>query len=188
MHKVFSYGIYPTKKQVQKLNDTLEECRWLYNHLLESRKTSYEQRGESLTCYRQINTFPILKAERPSLKRVHSQVLQNVAVRIDLAFKAFFRRVKAGTPPGGQVKKPGYPRFRGCDRYDSFCFPQSGFSVTPDHRVTFSKIGSIKMVYHRPLKGSMKTCTIHRVATGKWYVSFSVECEPERLPECPEQV
>jgi putative transposase len=107
--------------------------------------------------------------------------LQNVAVRIDLAFKAFFRRCKAG-------EKPGFPRFRGVNRYDSFTFPQSGFSITHDNRVCISKIGSIKMVYHRPIKGTLKTCTISRSSTGKWYVCFSVECEPERLPYSPEPV
>ncbi len=175
MHKMFQYRLYPTKKQASQLNETLDECRWLYNHLLETRKTAYEERGERWTCYGQINTFPLLKTERPSLCTVHSQVLQNVAVRIDLAMQAFFRRIKAG-------ETPGYPRFRGHDRYDSFTFPQSGFSLTHDTRVTLSKIGSVKMVYHRPVKGSIKTCTIHRASTGKWYVSFSVECEPERLP------
>ena len=181
MLKMFQYRIFPTKKQVTKLNATLEECRWLYNHLLEKRKDAYEQRGESLTCYGQQSTYSILKQERPSLESVHSQVLQNVAVRIDLAFKAFFRRCKAG-------EKPGFPRFRGVNRYDSFTFPQSGFSLTHDHRVTLSKIGSIKMVYHRPIKGKVKTCIIQRTSTHKWYVCFSVECEPERLPERCEQV
>src|SRR5713101_4921468 len=174
MHKNFQYRLYPTKKQVRILNQTLEECRWLYNHLLAERKNAYEQESKGLTCYGQINTFPILKEERPSLNTVHSQVLQNVAVRIDLAFKAFFRRCKAG-------EKPGYPRFKSYGRYDSFTFPQSGFSITHDDRVTLSKIGSVKMVYHRPIKGTLKTCTIHRSATGKWYVCFSCECEPERL-------
>jgi len=178
---MFQYRLYPTKKHVTKLTNTLDECRWLYNHLLEKRKDAYEQRGESLTCYGQITTFSILKEERPSLSTAHSQVLQNVAVRIDLAFKAFFRRCKAG-------ETPGFPRFRGKDRYDSFTFPQSGFSITHDNRVTLSKIGSVKMVYHRPLKGTMKTCTIHKSRTGKWYVCFSVECEPERLPETPTQI
>src|SRR5712691_11915615 len=95
-------------------------------------------------------------------------------------------------------------RFRGRDRYDSFTFPQSGFSLThvvgghcsrarrakgePNDRVTLSKIGSVKMVYHRPIKGKVKTCTIRRSSTGKWYVFFSCELEPERLPECPEPV
>ncbi|HLI09707.1 MAG TPA: transposase [Ktedonobacteraceae bacterium] len=181
IHKNFQYRLYPTKKQEALLNQTLAECRWLYNHLLEKRKTAYEQEGKSLTCYEQINTFPILKAERPSLKSVHSQVLQNVAVRIDLAFKAFFRRCKAG-------EKPGYPRFKGYGRYDSFCYPQSGFSLTHDERVTLSKIGSVKMVYHRPIRGKVKTCTIHKSSTGKWYVTFSVECEPERLEPLDTQV
>src|SRR5438105_3932790 len=124
MLKTFKYRLFPTKKQVQKLNETLDECRWLYNHLLEMRKTAYERDGISLTCFQQQYTFPVLKQERPSLSRVHSQVLQNVAVRIDLAFKAFFRRLRE------QAEEPGYPRFKGKNRYDSFTFPQSGFSLT----------------------------------------------------------
>jgi putative transposase len=181
MRKMFQYRIFPTKKQATKLNETLEECRWLYNHLLEKRKDTYEHTGKSLTLYRQQATFSMLKQERVSLDTVHSQVLQNVAVRVDLAFKAFFRRCKSG-------ENPGYPRFKGKGRYDSFTFPQSGFSITHDNRVCLSKIGSIKMVYHRPIKGKVKTCTIQRSSTGKWYVCFSAECEPERLPVIPTQV
>jgi len=182
MRKMFQYRLFPHKKQVQKLNETLEECRWLYNHLLGTRKTAYEERGESLSLYQQQETFSILKTERSSLQAVHSQILQNVAVRVELAFKAFFRRVRA------HAEDPGYPRFKGYGRYDSFTFPQSGFSITHDNRIVLSKIGTLKMVYHRPMKGKVKTCTIHRSSTGKWYVSFSVECELERLPEPPTQV
>src|SRR5450759_2388341 len=181
MHKMFLYRIYPTKEQLHRLNETLEECRWLYNHLLEMRKDAYEQGGESPTCYGQITSVPILKHERPSLAHVHSQVLQNVAVRIDLAFKAFFRRCKAG-------EEPGYPRFKGSGRYDSFTYPQSGFRLTHDNRVTLSKIGSVKLVYHRSIKGAVKTATVQRSSTGKWSVCFSVECEPQRLPDVPSQV
>ncbi len=182
MRKMFQYRIYPTKKQVHKLNETLEECRWLYNHLLEKRKETYEQEGISLSLYQQQETFSILKQERPPLKEVHSQVLQNVAVRVDLAMQAFFRRCKE------HAENPGFPRFKGYGRYDSFTFPQSGFSITHDNRVVLSKIGALKMVYHRPIKGKIKTCTIQRSSTGKWYVSFSVECEPVRPPDTPEQV
>ncbi len=181
MNKNFQYRLYPTKKQLRMLEVTLEECRWLYNHLLEKRKTAYAQEGKSLSCYGQQATYPILKEERPSLNTVHSQVLQNVSVRIDLAMKAFFRRVKAG-------EKPGYPRFKGYGRYDSFTYPQSGFSITYDERVSLSKIGSVKMVYHRPIKGTIKTCTIHRSSTDKWYVTFACECKPERLEPTSTQV
>ncbi|MFL5704132.1 MAG: helix-turn-helix domain-containing protein [Ktedonobacteraceae bacterium] len=91
---MFQYRIFPTKKQAQKLNETLDECRRLYNHLLENRKHAYEQTGKGLSCYEQQATYPLLKQQRPTLEHVHSQVLQNVAVRLDLAFKAFLDDAK----------------------------------------------------------------------------------------------
>jgi putative transposase len=181
MRKMFRYRIYPTSKQETRLNATLEECRWLYNHLLANRKTVYEQTGTGLTLYQQHATYPMLKQARPSLKRVHSQVLQNVAVRLDLAFQAFFRRVKAG-------ENPGFPRFKGKGRYDSFTYPQFGFKIDEQGKLYASGIGHIKLVLHRPLRGTVKTLTIQKSSTGKWYACFSCEVEPERLPECPEHV
>ena len=178
---MFQYRIYPTKKQETLLSEILEECRWLYNHLLEKRKEAYEQDGKALTLYQQHATYPILKQERPSLATVHSQVLQNVAVRLDLAFKAFFRRVKAG-------ETSGYPRFKGKGRYDSFTYPQFGFKIDQQGKLALSGIGHLKMVLHRPIRGKIKTLTIQKSSTGKWYASFSVECEPERLPDVPTQV
>jgi putative transposase len=177
MHKMFQYRIYPTKKQRRILESQLEECRWLYNHLLEKRRDTYEQTGKGLTCYQQINTYPILKQEHPSLDNVHSQVLQNVAVRVDLAMKAFFRRWKAG-------EKPGYPRFKSHERYNSITFPQvpSGCHIT-NEKLILSKVGKVKMVLHRDLQGTPKTCTISKSSTGKWYACFSCEIEPECLPE-----
>ena len=92
MLKTFMYRLYPNKQQQRLLDQQLEECRWLYNHLLAERRDAWEQRQESLRYYDQATSLPALKAERPSLAAVHSQVLQNVAVRLDLAFRAFFRR------------------------------------------------------------------------------------------------
>src|SRR5712692_122444 len=181
MRKMFQYRIFPTKKQQTRLNEALHECRWLYNHLLEKRKSAYEQEGKGLSCYEQQSTYPMLKQERPSLNTVHSQVLQNVAVRLDLAFKAFFRRGLAG-------EKPGYPRFRGADRYDSLTYPQSGFQIDAQGKLFASGIGHIKIVLHRHLRGKVKTLTIQRSSTGKWYACFSCEVEPERLPETSTQV
>src|SRR6516225_157148 len=118
MRKTFKYRLYPTKPQQRLLDQQLEECRWLYNHLLAERRDAWEQRQESVRLYDQQATLPALKVERPSLAGVQSQVLQNVAVRIDLAFQAFFRRVREG------ATEPGYPRFRGQGRYESRTFPQ----------------------------------------------------------------
>jgi putative transposase len=181
MRKMLRYRIYPTRKQETQLNKMLEECRWLYNHLLAQRTTTYEHTGKGLTLYQQHATYPELKQERPSLAHVHSQVLQHVAVRLDLAFKAFFRRVKAG-------EDPGYPRFKGKGRYDSFTYPQFGFKLDKQGKLFASGIGHIKLILHRPLKGKIKTLTIQKSSTGKWYASFSCEVEPQRLSERPEQV
>jgi putative transposase len=117
MRKTFKYRMYPNKRQQRLLEEQPEECRWLYNHLLAILRDAWQERQESLRLYDQQATLPALKAERPALAGVHSQVLQNVAVRIDLAFQAFFRRCKAG-------EEPGYPRFHGKGRYDSITFPQ----------------------------------------------------------------
>lgn len=180
MRKSFLYRLYPTKAQEAVLDDQLDECRWLYNWLLEKRKSNYEGTGKSLNLYDQQKAIATLKADRTSLSIVHSQVLQNVAVRIDLAFNAFFRRVKAG-------ENPGYPRFCGKFRYSSMTFPQapSGCSIDGD-RLIISKVGSVKLVLHRPIEGKPKTCTIRRSSTGKWYASFSCEVESQNAvpPSC----
>jgi len=165
--------MHPSNKEITLLNKTLDECRWLYNHLLEQRKNSWEKDKKSISCFDQCNTFKELKQERPSLRIVHSQVLQNVATRIDKSFKAFFRRGKSGE------KKIGYPRFKGQGWYDSFTYPQVGFKIEKD-KVNLSKIGSIKIKLHRPITDSVKTCTIRR-QVGKWYVCFSCEAKSKPL-------
>jgi putative transposase len=180
--KTFQYRIYPTKKQERALEQGLDECRWLYSYFLEERKTAWEERQESVGLYDQLGELPKLKRERSSLATVHSQVLQNVGVRIDLAFAAFFRRVRNG-------ETPGYPRFRGKDRYDSFSFPQYGNGCRLDgNQLYLSKIGTVRVVLHRPLEGAPKTVCIRRTATGKWYVTIACEWEPIPLDPTPEQV
>jgi putative transposase len=170
MRKTYKYRLYPTPAQETAMKAALDECRWLYNRLLEERKLAWEETDTGLSCYQQVNRIPALKKERPSLAVVHSQVLQNVAARVDLAFQAFFRRVK-------DAEEPGYPRFRGAGRYDSFCYPGSGFKLDGP-RIVLSRIGSVKAVIHRPVEGTIKTCCVRRSGTGKWYVTFSCEVEP----------
>ena len=172
MRKTFKYRLFLSHTQTTKLEQTLDGCRWLYNHLLEQRKTAWETEKKSLSRYDQDATLKDLKQEQPFLNNIYSQVLQNISMRIDLAFRAFFRRAKSGD-------KPGYPRFRSKFRYDSFCYPQSGFKLLKNV-VQLSKIGGIKIKLHRPIEGTIKTCTVRRTPTGKWFVSFA--CNIEHKP------
>ncbi len=172
MRKTFKYRIYPNRKQEKALESTLDACRWVYNHFLEQRKDAWENEQKSISMYDQSNSLSGLKARHQFLQDVHSQLLQNVSTRVDLAFRAFFFRLKRG-------QKPGYPRFRGRHRYDSFCFPQKGYKLH-DNYIKLSKIGNIKVRQHRPVEGKIKTCTVRRSATGKWFVSLA--CEIDYIP------
>src|SRR5262249_12021168 len=110
MRKTFTYRVYPTNEQQRLLDQPLEACRWLSNHLLAERRDAWEQRHEAVRRYDQHATLPVRKAQRPRVAGVQSPVLQNVAVRLDLAFQAVFRRVREG------AKEPGSPRLRGKGR------------------------------------------------------------------------
>lgn len=173
MEKTQKYRIYPSKSQARVLNCWLFECRWLWNYLLEQRRNAWENEGKSLSYTQQCAEIGRLKQERPQLAQVYSQVLQNVAGRLDNAFQHFFRRIKQG-------EKPGYPRFKNSNRYHSLTYPQFGFGIK-DGKLHLAKIGDIKIKLHRPLEGKAKTCTIVRKPTGKWFVCFSVKYEPKPL-------
>jgi len=176
MRKTYKYRIYLTNGQRRILNTTLEECRWVFNQMLEAHEFAYRH---SLKCnrYDLIKLLPGWKESRPSLKLVHSQVLQTIAIRLDLAFQAFFRRVKQA------AEDAGYPRYKLPDRYRSITYPQYGNGVSlPGNDLIVSKIGPIKVVWHRRVEGQIKTISLKRSHTDKWYVTFSVEVESKRLP------
>jgi len=173
--QTFKFRLAPSKAQRTKLLQTLELCRWTYNETLATRKNAWESEKKSITRFDTIKLLRTWKASKPELSQVYSQVLQEVCTRVDLAFQAYFRRVKA------HAEKVGYPRFKGYGRYDSFTYPQTGFELLANG-LRLSKIGTIKMLQHRPLAGRIKTLTIQRDAVGNWYACFACEVEPPPLP------
>jgi transposase len=181
--KAYKFRLYPTKKQEYKLFWIVARCWELYNAALSERKDAYASAGKSLSYYEQKRDLPEIKAAiRQEYQDIYRQVLQDVLLRLKRAFDGFFRRVKNG-------EEPGYPRFQGRGRYNSFTYPQArGFSITHDSRVCFSKIGSIKVKFHREIKGTVKTATIKHEA-GQWYVIFSCEVEqPEPVSAVQSEV
>lgn len=179
--KVYKYRIYPTKAQARQLDKTLETCRQVYNSFLHWRTFAYDTAQKSVGRYEQEAALTHWKKDHPELSEVHAHLLQNVAHRVDLAFRAFFRRVKAG-------ETPGYPRRKGVGQYDSFCFKQWNNGVQfKNGNLWLSKIGGIKCNVHRPLMGDAKTCCIHR-ANGKWFACITCETEAECLPPSEEAI
>lgn len=176
MLKTYKYRIYPTKEQNKKMHDTCFLCSLVYNQSLEERKQAYENE-QKLTVYDQITSLPAKKVVNTRLNEVYAQVLQDTVRRLDKSFQAFFRRVKSGD-------KPGYPRFHCARNYDSFTYPQKGFEIAKDGtggRLHLSKIGTVRIKFHRPIEGNIKTLTIRRQA-GKWFACFSCEVGASQLP------
>lgn len=199
MLKTYKFRIYPNKTTENRLQGVLDRCRELYNAALQERRDAYnfhvrqhpnfydeatrKQLTKELTVnyYEQQNDLPALKELREEYKDIGSQVLQNTLKRVDLAFQNFFRRVKAGE------KEPGYPRFQGRNRYDSFCYPSYPGWKLDGKMLHLTKIGSIKVKLHRPIEGKPKTCTIKREGT-HWYVTFACEVQVAKLPLSYEDV
>jgi len=176
MLKTYRYRIYPNNRQKQIIDQTIELCRYLYNCGLEHRILAYRQRRASVYAYQQINELPGIKEVFPDYKNIYSQVLQDVLRRLDKTFSSFFRRVKTG-------EKPGFPRYKGENRYHSFTYPQPQENMIPANgKVYLPKIGKVKIKLHREIPGNIKTVTVTR-RNGKYYACFTVEVESVLLPK-----
>ena len=164
MLKAYRYKLEPNKAQRYALARTLDVCRELYNDCL------YQRKLQHISRYEQSGQLTQLKAEFPVYKNVHSQVLQHVLGRLDKAFKSFFR---SGF---------GFPRFKGANRFDSFTYPQAGFSLNGS-QLSLAKIGNVKVRLSReiPADAVIKTCTIKRSVNG-WFATLVFEYQPAPLP------
>jgi putative transposase len=183
--KAYKYRLYPNKKQAEKLQWVLDQCRELYNAALQERRDAYRMSNVSISYNQQAAQLPEIKDIRPEYHDIHSQVLQDVLRRVKKAYDNFFRRIKEG-------KTPGYPRFQGYGRYDSFSYPQSGFSLREDNHVCLSKIGTLKVKFPKgkktnPPTGTMKTCTIKREGQ-HWFVIFTCKVAQEIVYHPSEEI
>jgi putative transposase len=179
VHKTYKYKLKPTPAQAQALEAVLWRCRVLYNCVLEQRRTWWGRgQGTGASYYQQKAELPDLKAAFPEYAEVNAQVLQDVLLRVERAYQAFFRRVRDG-------ETPGYPRFQGRNRYNSFTYPQvgeHGGARLDNGFLVLSKIGRIGLRWSRPLEGTPKTVTLAKEADG-WYVCFScAEVPMQPLP------
>jgi putative transposase len=182
MFKTFVFRLYPSKPQRRRLESVRETCRRFYNTCLAERKDAYDQRGETITRSMQLRKVKVEKDTSPYTADIHSHILQVVVADLDKAFQAFFRRVKAG-------EKPGYPRFKGRNRWRGFGFKEYGNGFKVDgRRLKLSGIGRIAVRWHRKVEGKIKTARVYCRA-GKWFVALACEVEkPEPLQKTGESI
>jgi len=167
---VYRFRLYPKKGQVEFLNRQIGHCRFVYNKLLEIAKESYEKEGKKWNYYEYKRLLPKLKEEFPFLKEANSQSLQEAVKWLDRAFKNFFK---------GLAK---FPRFKSKKRINSVLIPQH-FRIEGD-KIKIPKLKTpIKFKKHREIEGKIKSISITKLPSGKFYLNVLVNREIKPLPE-----
>jgi putative transposase len=159
----FQYRLYPTKAQQQKLWLHANKLNWLYNYFLNQKITAYKTEKKSISKNTQQGELLKLKEIDPILAGIHSQVLQQVAVRLDRSYQSFFRRVK-------NKAVAGFPKFRSCRDFFGICYPQSGFTI--EEGIFSTKVyGKISFKQHRKLQGNTKQVSISN-KNNRWFLNI----------------
>ena len=200
MRLSYKYRIYPNQQQTEKLEEVFGFCRFLYNSALEERIRYYRKYKEVLALNDQHKELVKMKSSisyedqakslvkiKPlfsdQVNSIYSQTLQSVLKTLDTAYKNFFRRVKL------RLKKPGFPRFKGKNKFKSILFPQSDLKSFGVKRLENDKIkvfgipGEIKVKWHRQYEGNVKTVAIKK-DNDKYYLIVSCDNVPlKALPK-----
>lgn len=169
MRRSFKYRIYTNTEQDRLLGEMVETHRRLYNQCLEQRKTAYDSYELGIGYCDQSAWFKNERKYNAWYAGLNFSSAQATMRRLNKAFVAFFRRCKSG-------EKPGYPRFKARERFDSVEFPAygDGIKLTPDGKLRVHGVGKVRIKLHRPTQGEIKTVSIKREA-GKWYAVFSCD-------------
>jgi putative transposase len=174
MRRTFRYRLYPNRTQARALEALLDGARGLYNAALEQRRTEWQWHRHGVRYLDQAKELKAARNTDPVLALLNYSSCQDVLRRLDKAFSAFFRRCKSG-------ETPGYPRFKGKDRFNSVTFPKHGDGIKLGlSKLYVQNVGPIRIKLHRPIEGKLKTVTLRREASGHWYACCSCDEVPAR--------
>jgi len=166
--KVYRFRLYPSKSQDCQLRQHLYLAKNLWNDLLDHSKTLYRNFGK----------FPSKSALQMMVKNsgLFSQTSQEVAHRVEKGIWRYVNLRKAGNT------SVGFPRFKSFDRMTSLYYPQNGTGFSLGQKLKVNPFGELAIVQHREIKGDIKTLTLKREPTGKWFACFCVEETPTIKP------
>lgn len=173
IQKSYKYRIYPTKNQQELFEKHFGSVRWVFNWGLEKKIKAYQKNKRQLSCFDLINELTKLKKKKDYqwLNEANSQSLQMALRNLDNAFTSFFR------------KQNKFPKFKS-KKYgkDSFQIPQH--LKLENNKLSIPKIPYIKIKLSRPIEGKIKTATISKTPTNKYFISILTEQDKE-LPKKP---
>lgn len=174
IYKAYKYRIYPNKEQEELISKHIGCSRWIYNYALNKKNKSYQETGKGLSRFDIQKDLPSLKKEENTswLKEVNSQTLQASLENLDKAYTKFFK------------EKKGFPKFKSKkDNHQSFSIPQNTIVDFENGYINIPKFKTnIKCRLHRKFNGIIKTSTISKTPTGKYFISILVELNKE-LPK-----
>lgn len=172
MLRAYKYRLYPNKEQSDLINKHIGACRFIYNLALETKNFAYASHRKKLSCFDLISQIPDLKKECIWLKEIDSQALQQSVINLDKAFTQFFKG--HASFPNFKSKRRGSQSFRN----------PHGNKVFVDGNKIFQPkfLEGIKFVQDRKLTGEIRSTTISRTPTGKYFISVLVETG-KKLPK-----
>lgn len=174
MLKAYKYIIYPNKEQQEYFAKCFGCARFIYNQMLADKIEHYKKTGEMLN-----NTPAQYKKEYPWLKEADSLALANAQMNLNKAYRNFFRD-----------KSVGFPKFKSKkrNRYSYTTNNQKGTIYIEDKYIKLPKVGLVKLKHHRKFDGEIKSCTVSKTPTNKYYISILVDEDIKQSPKSTNKV
>ena len=177
MYKAYKYRLYPNKSQEELILKHIGCCRYIYNYGLEKKIKVYQESKQGISRFEISNDLPKLKKQQETswLKEVNSLSLQASLANLDTAFTRFFK------------EKKGFPKFK------SKKVGNQSFQVVQNTKVDFDKNkvflpkfkSGIKCIFHRKFEGEIKTSTISKTPSGKYFISILVKLNDDNPNKVP---
>lgn len=179
MLKTYKFRLYPNEEQRTYLAKTFGCTRFIYNKMLAERIKSYEENKDLDIKTIKYPTPAQYKNEFDWLKEIDSLALANAQLNLDKAYKNFFRD-----------KSVGFPKFKKKTNTNSYTTNnQNGTICIKNSHIKLPKLKSmIKIEQHRQFNGLIKSCTISKVPSGKYFISVLVETEIMELPKIDKKI
>lgn len=163
MLKAFKYRLTPTAEQTVLLNKHCGSVRFVYNWALAEKMKAYQTENKTLSRFELDKQLTTKKKDLEWLKETNSQSLQAALRHLDAAYTRFFR------------EKKGFPKFKKKSNNHSFECPQNVSVDFNTRLIKLPKIGRVKVVLSREFYGTVKTVTVSKTPTGKFFVSILVD-------------
>jgi putative transposase len=174
MIRAYKYRIYPNQKQKGQLAQAFGCVRYIYNATLAYQKQCYSHTKKYISCY-DVYTMFLMKQKQDNswLRDCNAQSLQSSIANLDTAYKKFFK------------KETKFPKFKKKSNLQSIQYTQGVKTNFTKNKVWIPKIGNITIVYDRQFIGDIKTCTVSKTATNKYFISILIK-DKQDLPIKPE--